>query len=202
MNTDALLVYVVDRSGSMSNISQATVDGFNTFVKEQAGIEGTCYVSVVLFDNQIQVPVTARDAREMPEMTLGIPGPLVYTLGCSTALRDAVGTAIVGAERWLKNNKEFNGQVIVSILTDGGENASHEWNKVALRQKIEQKKEEGWTFIIQGADDHWMQGADLAFDKNTSLSYTPTSSGVIGAFISNSVGVSNLRTTGSYSTSK
>jgi hypothetical protein len=198
-NTDALLVYVVDRSASMDHLTDATIEGFNTFIKEQANIEGKCYVSVVLFDDQIEVPFTARNITKLPKMgSENFP----YFVRGWTALRDATGTAIVGAEGWLKNHPKFNGRVIVTVLTDGGENASHEWTPQALRAKVEQKKAEGWTFIIQGANDHWMQGAQMAFEKDTSFSYTPNYDGVTNAFLSNSVGVSNLRTTGNYSQSK
>src|SRR5205807_6128867 len=77
-STDALCVYVIDRSGSMGGKELATADGFNGFCKEQATVEGTAYISLVLFDNEVDVPIdpisgsplVAWKAADMPEMTV------------------------------------------------------------------------------------------------------------------------------------
>lgn len=206
---DALVLYVIDRSGSMGGLEKATADGFNDFVSEQAGVPGNCYMSVCLFDHEVAVPFVAASAAEVPRMEpftseqvnkgqhLDSKNP--YFVRGSTALRDAVGTAILGGEAWLANNPWFKGKVVVSVITDGGENASRQWSGTALKQLIERKQGQGWVFTFDGANESWLQAGDLAFNANQTFAYAATSAGTAGSFTANSAGVSTLRSTGVYS---
>ena len=49
------LVFILDRSGSMSGLEKDTIGGFNSMIEKQKKQEGECYVSTVLFDNESEV---------------------------------------------------------------------------------------------------------------------------------------------------
>ena len=51
------LVFVVDRSGSMSGLESDTIGGLNATLKKNREVEGECLVSIVLFDNASEVLV-------------------------------------------------------------------------------------------------------------------------------------------------
>jgi len=201
MNTDALVLYVIDRSGSMGSTDgsreRATCDGFNGFKAEQANVEGNCYISICLFDDKIEVPYTAWNARDLPDMS-PLGGPFHYFARGWTALRDAMGTTILGGEQWLANNRWFDGRVLVCVLTDGKNNASHQWSPSALRELVSRKQAEGRTFIFQGADDSWLQAADLGVQEDMVFATSNTSDGFRAAYAANSLGTTSLRTTGKY----
>ena len=83
------LVFIIDKSGSMSGLEKDTIGGFNSMLKKQKQEEGEAYLSTVLFDTRETVLYDRIDIGKVPEMTDRdyIPG------GC-TALLDALGGAI------------------------------------------------------------------------------------------------------------
>lgn len=183
--TDALLVSIIDRSGSMGAEIAAARQGYNTLVADQAKLPG-CLVSTVIFDDRIdvlQVAAPAADSIKLDETNCTARG--------STALFDAVATGINGATLWLTNNPTFKGRVIVSVFTDGGENASTEYpQRNALPQSgsifptegnglarlnalINAKKAEGWEFLFLGSGESaWLQGRAFASSVGAQHTYT------------------------------
>lgn len=83
------LVFILDRSGSMSGLEQDTIGGFNSLIEKQRRQNGKCYVSTVLFDHETEVLHDRVELSEISKMTEND-----YTVRGSTALIDAIGGAI------------------------------------------------------------------------------------------------------------
>ena len=119
------LVFVLDRSGSMSGMERAVIDGFNGLVEKQRRVPGRALVSVELFDERFDVVydrVSLEAVRPLTEREY-------YTRGC-TALLDAVGRAIRHIARKQREARpvERPGHTLFVINTDGYENASREYS--------------------------------------------------------------------------
>ena len=127
------LVFILDRSGSMSGLEGDTVGGFNSLIDKQRKQDGECYVSVVLFDNDTEViydRVKLADVRRMTEDD--------YTVRGCTALIDAIGGAIhhIGNIHKYARPEDVPEHTMFVIMTDGMENASHRYSSDKVRQMI------------------------------------------------------------------
>jgi len=144
------LVFILDRSGSMSGLERDTIGGFNSLIERQKKNEGKCYVTTVLFDSQhetIHDRVELSSIKPMTEQDY-------YVRGC-TALLDALGDTITHISNIHKYIREEDvpEQTTFVIMTDGMENASHHYNGSDVRKMIEQKKEKnGWEFLYLAAN--------------------------------------------------
>ena len=102
-----------------------------------------------------------------------------YSPCCMTPLYDAVGTTITRVHA-LKSREE-NALAIVTIITDGYENASHEFTLTAIRSLIESYKEQGWQFTYIGAD-HDVEQVAFTLHIDHSLKFEKTSAGTKAMF--------------------
>lgn len=143
------LVFILDRSGSMSGLEADTIGGYNSMLKRQKEQEGEVTVTTVLFDDRIELlhdriplddlePITERE---------------YYVRGC-TALLDALGETIRKIENVQCHTKEDKraDKVLFVITTDGMENASRRYRYEDVRKLVEQRKENGWEFLFLGAN--------------------------------------------------
>lgn len=144
------LVFIIDRSGSMSGLEKDTIGGFNSMIEKQRKEEGECYVSTVLFDHETKVlhdRVKLSEVRPMTEED--------YTVRGTTALIDALGGAIhhIGNVHKYARPEDVPAHTMFVITTDGMENASRRYTSDQVKQKIERQKEKyGWEFIFIGAN--------------------------------------------------
>ncbi|NCC76557.1 MAG: hypothetical protein EOM08_09005, partial [Clostridia bacterium] len=119
------LVFILDKSGSMSGLETDTIGGFNAMLARQKAVDGECRITTVLFDNRYELlhdrveiaavePITDKD----------------YCVGGSTALLDAIGRTIHKIGNAQKHTAEdFRAEkVLFVIITDGEENASREYS--------------------------------------------------------------------------
>ncbi len=150
VNNITELVFILDRSGSMSGLEDDTVGGFNSFIEKQKAEEGECLVSTVLFSSESEVIYDRVKLSEIRKMTRRDYVPC----GC-TALIDAIG----GAVRHIANIHKYvrpedvPAHTVFIITTDGMENASRIYSSNEVKRMIEQKKEEaGWEFLFIGAN--------------------------------------------------
>ena len=144
------LVFILDRSGSMAGLEADTIGGFNAMLEKQKKLEGSCYVSTVLFDNDASVLHDRVPIAEVRPMT----GEDYCPGGC-TALLDAVGGAIrhIGNIHKYARAEDVPEHTLFVITTDGMENASHSFTAEKVKQMIEHEKEKyGWEFIFLGAN--------------------------------------------------
>ena len=163
------LVFILDRSGSMSGLESDTIGGFNSLIRKQKKQDGECYVSTVLFDNVSEVIHDRLKLSDVPKMS----EKDYYPRGC-TALVDAIGCAIrhIGNIHKYARPEDVPEHTMFVIITDGLENASHIYDSDSVKKMIERQKEKyGWEFLFVGANidavetaQHFGIGADRAVD--------------------------------------
>ena len=144
------LVFIIDRSGSMSGLETDTIGGFNGLLEKQKREEGEAYVSVVLFDDRTEVLYDRADIRKVEPMN----DTQYYVRGC-TALLDAVGGAIhhIGNIHKYAREEDVPEKTLFIITTDGMENASRAYSYDKVRSTIERQKEKyHWEFLFLGAN--------------------------------------------------
>jgi hypothetical protein len=144
------VILVLDRSGSMSRIKSDTEGGFDHMIEElRKSAEGTTLVTLVQFHTERETVYEQKDLADVPSLTLVPRG--------GTALLDGVGEAIRRAEKFV--NKGDN--VAVTILTDGGENSSREYDKETVTKLMDEKRGDGWEFNFIGAGPQSWEGASM-----------------------------------------
>ena len=144
------LVFILDRSGSMSGLESDTIGGFNSMIKKQKKEEGEAIVSTVLFDDVSDVihdRVKISDVKKLTEDDY-------YVRGC-TALLDAVGGAIhhIGNVQKYAREEDRPANTLFVITTDGLENASKHYSFKDVKKMIKRQKEKhNWEFLFLGAN--------------------------------------------------
>ena len=144
------IVFILDRSGSMSGLERDTIGGFNSMIEQQKKAEGEALISTVLFDNVSKVlhdRVNVRDIRPMTDRD--------YTVRGCTALLDAIGGAIhhIGNVHKYARPEDVPEHTMFVITTDGMENASRFYTYDRVKYMVERQKEKyGWEFLFLGAN--------------------------------------------------
>ncbi len=189
------LVFVLDRSGSMSGLERDTIGGFNSMLARQRELPGACVVTTVLFDNRCELLHDRIDLRAVRPMSAR-----EYRVGGSTALLDAMGMAIDKAVAAQRNTAEEYraARVVFVIITDGEENASREYTLAQVKGLIErQKSKYGWEFIFLGANiDAVASAARFGIDARRAADYVPDSQGTQLNFSAMSDALTAFRTEG------
>ena len=164
------LVFILDRSGSMSGLEGDTIGGFNAMIEKQKKQDGDCYVSTILFDDESEVLHDRVNLEDIPKMT-----DHDYTVRGCTALIDAIGGAIHHISNIHKyaRPEDVPAHTMFIITTDGLENASHQYTSSQVKQMIEQQKEkDGWEFLFIGANiDAVETAARYGIDKDRAVNY-------------------------------
>lgn len=151
-NQHTELVFVLDRSGSMQGMEEQAVKSFNSFLNDQKEVEGDASLSLVLFDNIIEIPIRAEDIQKVNEISAEDFNPRA-----TTALLDAIGSSIADADNRIKKfqgrdqDKEVN--VIFAIFTDGYENDSAEYSWKKVSEMISKRTGKGWEFLFLAANE-------------------------------------------------
>lgn len=186
------LVFILDRSGSMSGLESDTIGGFNSMIKKQKKLEGDCYVSTVLFDNESKVLHDRVKLRDVPEMTDND-----YTVGGCTALIDAIGGAIhhIGNIHKYARAEDVPEHTMFVITTDGQENASHRYTSEQVKKMIERQKEKyGWEFLFIGANiDAVETAARYGISRDRAVNYNADGDGTHILYDSVTKAVFNVR---------
>ncbi len=144
------VVFVLDRSGSMSGLEADTIGGFNSMIEKQRKEEGEALISTVLFDDRMEVIYDRVPVGKIEAMT----DKQYYVRGC-TALLDAIGGAIHHISGVQKHAKEEDRpeKTMFIIITDGMENSSHKYDYKKVKKMVEKKQEKhGWEFLFLGAN--------------------------------------------------
>lgn len=189
------LVFILDRSGSMSGLENDTIGGYNSMLDKQKAVEGECLITTVLFDNDYELLHDRIDIRAVSPIT-----DKEYFVGGSTALLDAIGRTIskIGnAQRHTAEDYRAE-RVMFVIITDGEENSSREYTSDKVKAQIErQKSKYGWEFIFLGANIDAVQTArQFGIAQERAADYIADSKGTELNFKAMSAAVSSFRKAG------
>src|SRR5690554_6121598 len=164
------LVFILDKSGSMSGLEADTIGGYNSMLAKQKAVDGECYITTVLFDNNYELLHDRIDIKAVSPIT-----DKEYQVGGSTALLDAIGRTINKIGNAQKHTAEdYRAEkVMFVIITDGEENSSREYTAEKIKAQIKQQKEKyGWEFVFLAAKIDAVQTAGrLAPRKTNSQPY-------------------------------
>lgn len=131
------VVFILDRSGSMSGLEGDTIGGFNSMIEKQQKEEGEAYISTVLFDDQTEVLYDRVPVRKVEPMN----DKQYYVRGC-TALLDAIGGSIHHIANVHKYAREEDRpeKTLFIITTDGMENSSHIYDYKKVKKMVEKER--------------------------------------------------------------
>ena len=165
------IVFILDRSGSMSGLESDTIGGFNSMIKKQKEeTDGNALVSTMLFDHESIVLHDRVPLNEVQPLT-----EKDYEVRGCTALLDAVGDAIKHIRNVHKYAREEDRpeKTLFVITTDGMENASREYSYERVRAMIErQEKKYGWEFLFLGANiDAAAEARRFGIDADHAVDY-------------------------------
>ena len=159
---------IVDESGSMSHLRESTLSGINETIgtihsaQEEFAATQTHTLTLVTFDSgsnrpDVRTMIDNQPISEVKEFKDYMPN------GC-TPLYDAMGQSLTHLHDRIKDDKDAT--AVVTVLTDGLENASREWDAAGLRRLIEQLKSEGWSFAYMGSAHNVKEVTDLLSIEN------------------------------------
>lgn len=173
------IVFIIDKSGSMHNLIDDTIGGFNSVIEEQREGDGEVYVTTVLFSDYNKTLHDHINIKEVPLMTTK-----EYRVSGCTALLDAIGSTVDNIGIRLANTAEDDrpSKIMVFIITDGQENASHEYSKKRIKEMIEHQTDVyNWSFVFIGANmDAVSEGKDMGI--TLSATYSATSDGTYSTY--------------------
>lgn len=150
MNNKTELVFILDMSGSMEHLTDDTIGGFNSILKEQAAKEGEAMVTTYLFNNSNRMIHDRLAIANVAPMTKN-----EYRASGCTALVDALGDAIhhIAGIHHYARKEDVPEHTVFVITTDGMENASHRYTADEVKRMIRHEKEKyGWEFIFLAAN--------------------------------------------------
>ena len=165
------MIVILDRSGSMQSIGQATVDGLNTLIREQKGAEGEAYLTLVQFDDQYQIDYKSKPIAEVQELVY----METFKPRGMTAMYDAIGKTIAEIDT--------TDDVVLVIVTDGMENASREYTQTSIFETIEAKKKAGWNVLFLAANQDAMKtGGTIGVSANNSMTFNANAGSVNASY--------------------
>ena len=185
------LVFIIDRSGSMSGLEKDTIGGFNSLIKKQRGEDGEAYVSAVLFSDSSEVLYDREDISKVEPMT----EKQYVTMGC-TALLDAVGGSIhhIGNIHKYAREEDVPEKTLFVIITDGMENASRKYTYDRVKSSIDAKRESGWEFMFIGANiDVAATAGRMGIDRDMAVEYKCDEAGTQTVYEAVCCAVSDMR---------
>ena len=169
------LVFILDKSGSMSGLEGDTVGGFNSMIERQKKEAGSALVTTVLFSNESVTVHDRVDVREIEKLT-----EKDYRVGGCTALLDAIGEAVrhvSDVHRYIRP-EDIPAKTMFVITTDGMENASRVYSADKVKKLIEEKKQQGWEFLFLGANiDAVTTAKRFGIDEDRAVTYRADSVG-------------------------
>lgn len=148
MKTRIFNLVIIDESGSMHCIEKEAIDNVNETIQtirkaQQMHPDQEHYVSVVTFNDDFKIVYDCMEADKVKEF-----GPDNYNPNCSTALYDAMGFSLTALRRKVAPDDK----VLVTVVTDGYENSSREYNGSAIKSLVDELKGKGWVFAYIGAN--------------------------------------------------
>ena len=186
------LLMILDMSGSMYELRDDTIGGYNSLIEEQKKEDGDAVVTTVLFNHNYTLVHDRVNINDVEPLTSN-----EYVPNGTTAMLDAIGKAMtsVGQALAAMPEEERPGKVMVTIITDGYENASKEYNWSTIQSMIKEQREKySWIFTFIGADIDTMEvSSNLGIDARLSRSYTKSAVGSRSVYMSVSSAMKKAR---------
>jgi uncharacterized protein YegL len=189
------LVFILDRSGSMSGLEGDTIGGYNAILEKQKKEKGEVNVTTILFDDKIEQlhnRVSLQELRPLTEKEY-------YVRGC-TALLDAIGQTIhyMGNVQKYAKEEDRAEKVLFIITTDGQENSSKEYNYATIKRMVERQKERyHWEFLFLGANiDAIATARQFGIDEDYATNYVADSTGTELNYRAMNMAISSCRDEG------
>lgn len=184
MKTEVL--FILDRSGSMSGLEKDTVGGYNGLITKQREVEGDVRISTLLFDHDLEWLHDRTSIHEVRTLT-----EKEYYVRGATALLDAIG---YGIQKMKTIQKNEDVKVLVVITTDGMENASKEYSTKSVQQLISAQTALGWEFLFLGANiDAVATAQQFGIHRDYAVNYHADAKGTELNFASINEAVSSVR---------
>jgi hypothetical protein len=185
------ITIILDRSGSMADIADDTIGGFNTFLGKQQVEPGIATMTLVQFDSQdpYEVIHCFKPISDVPALTKE-----TFVPRSKTPLLDAIGKGILDLERSLGEIKlkDQPSAIIFVVLTDGKENDSHEFSKAKVVEMI--KAHPDWQFVFLSADlDAMADARGVGIHEQSSLAFNRSAQGCKEVFDALSERTSDVR---------
>lgn len=144
---ETVVAFVLDESYSMLRVARDTVEGFNEYMDTLKTDPSRTILHLMTFNSEhVSIPYNFEDLSKISDLDV-----LDYRPDGNTPLLDAVGATINKTESFLENQDGESPQVLVTIMTDGWENASFVYTHEKITQMISEKESEGWEFTYLGA---------------------------------------------------
>lgn len=183
------ILAIIDRSGSMEHIQDATEEGFNGFVRTQRETPGDCALSLYQFDDRYEAVFEDRPIAQV--------GPYQLVPRGTTALLDALGRTITarGAHYAALPEEQRPARVVVVVVTDGRENASREYTLGQVKELVTRQQEVyQWQFVFLGANmDAMAEARGLGISMDHAMSFSADEEGVAHSYRSLSLLVSSYK---------
>ncbi len=174
---------VLDASGSMSGLKNSTISMMKNLFSSVSSTESKVIIDLWQFDNEVKHLIDGED------VSSGAPKAIEgYEIGGCTALYDAIGIGInsLGQKFAAMDENDRPDAVVFAILTDGFENASREFTKDMIKEKIEHQREKySWQFQFLAANqDSIFSGSDMGFAARECVDFDASEDGIKGAGMS------------------
>lgn len=173
MKTRIFNLIIIDESGSMQSIKKPTIDSVNETIQSVRAAQKQYedqehFVSLVSFNDNVKVINECAPVAEIQELN-----DETYLPNCCTALYDAIGISVNA----LRKRVEKDDKVLVTIVTDGYENASREWSGKAIKELIEEMRQKGWVFTYIGAN-HDVEATAATISITNTMIFEASNEGV------------------------
>ncbi|MEN0648134.1 vWA domain-containing protein [Caldifermentibacillus hisashii] len=169
------IIFLLDRSGSMSGLEKDTIGGFNALIQKQCQL-GETILTTILFDDKYEILWNGVDAIKI-KLT-----EKEYFVRGTTALLDAIGKTILDVSFRLGNMKDEDkpDHLLFVITTDGMENASKEFSYEKVKEMIRNQQEKhGWEFMFLGANiDVEEEAEQLGISRDQTFEFEASEKGV------------------------
>lgn len=174
--THTEIAFILDRSGSMESIRDATIAGFNDFLRDQQSAAGQTRLTLVLFDDWIETQFVSFPIAEAIALSRD-----TFVPRGTTSLLDAIGETVntLGERLAAMPEDQRPDHVCVAILTDGEENSSGRFTWKDISECIShQTQKYDWEFLFLGAGpDAIATAAKLSIQRENTACYVADSAG-------------------------